>query len=67
MSGLSVYTFTDCSHRAITMLLIIVEVPVKVACLSMTVTDYRHRAITMQFIVVEVLVRAACQSTTVTD
>ena len=53
VSGLSVYTFTACSHRAITMLLIIVEVPVKVACLSMTVTDYRHRAITMQFIVLQ--------------
>ena len=49
------------------MLLIIVEVPVKVDCLSTTVTDYRHRAITMQFIVVEVLVKMACQSTTVTD
>ena len=67
VSGFSVHTVTDCSHRTITMLPDLVEVPVKVACVSMTFTDYSHRAITMQFIVVEVLVKVACQSTTVTD
>ena len=42
--SLSVHTFTDCSHRAIIMLLILVEVPVrvkvsvKVACRSTTAT-----------------------------
>ena len=39
VSGLSVHTVTDCSHRAITMQLIVVEVLVKVACQSTTVTD----------------------------
>ena len=45
VSGLSVHTFTDCSHRAITMLLILVKVPVKVACRSTTGTDCSPRAI----------------------
>ena len=67
VGGFSVHTVTDCSHRTITMLLILVEVPVKVACQSTTVTNCSHRAITMQLIVVEVLVKVACQSTTVTD
>ena len=67
VGGLLVHTGTDCSYRAITMLLILVEVPVKVACRSTTVTDCSHRAITMQVIVEEVLVKVACQSTTVTD
>ena len=39
VSGLLVHTITDCNHRTITMLLILVEVPVKVACWSTTVTD----------------------------
>ena len=43
-------TATDCRHRAITMLLILVEVSVKVACRSTTATDCRHRAITMLLI-----------------
>ena len=37
--GLSVHSVTDCSHRAITMQLTVVEVLVKVACQSTTVTD----------------------------
>ena len=55
VSGL-VHTGTNCSHRAITMLLILVEVPVKVACRSTTVTDCSHRAITMLLILVEVAI-----------
>ena len=39
VSGLLVQAGTNCSHRAITMLLILVEVPVKVACRSTTVTE----------------------------
>ena len=46
-------TFINTS-RAITMLLILVEVSVKVACRSTTVTDWRHRAISMLLILVEV-------------
>ena len=41
-------------HRAISMLLILVEVSVKVACRSTTATDSRHRAITMLLPLVEV-------------
>ena len=37
VSGLLVHTVTDYSHRAITMLLILVEVSVNVACPSTTV------------------------------
>ena len=50
VSGLLVHTGTDCSHRAITMLLILVEV----ACRSTTVTDCSHRATSMLLISVEV-------------
>ena len=39
VSGLSVHTVTYCSHRAITMLLIVEEVLVKVACQFTIVTD----------------------------
>ena len=39
VSGLSVHTVTYCSHRAITMPLIVEEVLVKVACQSTSVTD----------------------------
>ena len=48
VSGLSVHKVTDCSHRAITMLLILVEVHVKVAYRSTTVTDCSHSAINMR-------------------
>ena len=57
-------TTTDCSYRAITMLLIVVEVSVKVACPSMTTTDCSYRAITMLLILVEVFVKVACRSVT---
>ena len=57
-SGLSVHD----SHRAITMLLILVEVSVKVACRSTTATDCGHRAITMPLILVEVSVKLSCRS-----
>ena len=56
-------TATDYRHRAITMLLILVEVSVKVACQSTTATDCKHRAITMLLILVEVSVKVAWQST----
>ena len=45
-------------HRAITMLLILVKVSVKVACQSTTATNYSHR---------EVSVNVACRSMTATD
>ena len=48
------------------MLLILVEVPVKVACLSTTATDCSHRAISILLILVEVFVKVAGQSMTVT-
>ena len=38
-SGLPVHTVTDCSHRAISMLLFLMEVSVNVACRSTTATD----------------------------
>ena len=76
-SGLAVHESQDCRYRAITMLLILVEVSVKVACLSTTATDCRHRAITMLLILVEVsvkllilvevYVKVAWRSTTATD
>ena len=56
VSGLSVHRVTDCSHRAITMLIILVEVPVKVACPSTTVTDCSPKTITMLLILVKVFV-----------
>ena len=40
------------SHRAITMLLILVEVSVKVSCRSTTATDCGYRAITMLLILI---------------
>ena len=55
-------TVTDYRHRAITMLLILVEVSVKVSCRSTTATDCGYRAITMQVILVEVSVYVACRS-----
>ena len=39
VSGLLVQTSTDCSHRAITVQLILVKVPAKVDCPSTTSTD----------------------------
>ena len=45
-------------HKAITMLLILVEVSVKVVCQSTTATNCSHR---------EVSVEVACQSMTATD
>ena len=51
-------TVTDCSHRAITMLLILVEV-----CESGLSVNDSHRAITMLLILVKVSVKVACQST----
>ena len=56
-SGLSVQESQDCRHRAITILLILVEVSVKVACRSTTATDCKHKAITMLPILVEVSVK----------
>ena len=49
------------SHRAISMLLILVEVSVNVACWSTTATDWRHKAIFMLLILVEVSVWVACR------
>ena len=47
----------DCRYIAITILLILVEISVKVACRSTTATDCGHRAITMLLILVEVFVK----------
>ena len=60
-------TTTDCKHRAITMLVILVQVSVKVACRSTTATDCSHRAITMLLILAEVSVKVVCWSTITTD
>ena len=49
------------------MLLLLVEVSVKVACLSMTATDCRHRAITTLLILVEVSLKVAYRFTIATD
>ena len=49
------------------MLLILVEVSVKLSCLSMTAADYSKRAITMLLILVEVSVKLAYRSTIATD
>ena len=49
------------------MILILVEVSVKVACWSTTSTDCNHRANSMLLILVEVSVKVTCQSTTATD
>ena len=66
-SNLSVQDSHRVQAKSITMLLILVEVYVKVACQSITATDCRHRAITMLIILVEVSVKVTCPSTTTTD
>ena len=54
---------TDCSHRSTSMLIILVEVSMEVACQSTTATACRH----MLLILVEVSVKVACRSTTATE
>ena len=60
VSCLSVHRVTDCSHRAITMLLILVEVHVEVACRSTTVKPQSHATY-------PVGENVACRSTTATN